>query len=131
MTPRKRLEKECEELWRKILLIKADYKSELSGIAGKQTDKNGAVLDVHHIARKPNYRLRYELENGIVLTKWEHRYGIHGNHEEEYRKAIKRVKGKDIYERMALLRNQTTHDLRMVKTYLEKKLKEVEEFEDA
>ena len=116
----KRLRKECDDLWGECVLLAAGFKSEISGINGKQIDPNsGSILDPHHIARKPNNRLRYELKNGICLTKWEHRYGIHGDYEEEYRDAIKRVRGEDIYEKMALLRNQTVKDLRLVKEYLE------------
>ena len=122
----KSLKKQCDDLWGEIIKKRAGYKSELSGIPGIQIDPdNGHILDPHHIAKKPNYRLRYSLKNGICLTKWEHKYGIHGEHEEEYRDHIKRVKGKDIYEKLSLLRNGVVKDLTLVKIYLENELRKL------
>ena len=120
----KKLIKECDDLWSEIIKKRAGYKSELSGVYGVQLDKEiGSILQAHHIAKKPNLRLRYDLDNGICLTKWEHRYGIHGNHEEEYRKRIKQVRGEDVYERLSLLRNVTIKDLRLTKLFLLMELK--------
>ena len=119
----KSLKKQCDDLYREIALKRAGYKSELSGKEGKKIGGEH-ILHVHHIARKPNYRLRYELENAIVLTAWEHRYGIHGDHEEEYREKIKAIKGEDIYERMALLRGAVKTDLQLIHVYLTNELGE-------
>ena len=125
---RKKLEKECDELWKEIALKKAGYKSELSEKKGKKIGGEN-ILQVHHIGRKPNYRLRYELDNAIVLTTWEHKYGIHGDHEEEYRERIKAVKGEDVYERMlSLKREHGKTDLQLVKIYLQNELKALKHF---
>lgn len=121
----KSLKKECVDLWKKIALKKAGYKSELSGKEGRQIGGQ-YILQVHHIGRKSNHRLLLELDNAIVLTKWEHNYGIHGDHEEDYREKIKAVKGDDIYERMLMLkRERSTTDLQLVKIFLTNKLKEM------
>jgi len=118
----KTLLKKCDDLWTLIIKERAGFKSELSGKEGKVIGGD-AILHAHHIVRKPNYRLRFELDNGICLTAWEHRYGIHGDYEEEYREKIKKVKGRDIYERMSLLRRIGKTDLQLIKIYLEQELK--------
>ena len=115
-----KLKKECDNLYREVALKRAGYKSELSGKEGRQIGGEH-ILHVHHICRKPNYRLRFELDNAIVLTAWEHRYGIHGDHEEEYRQWIKKVRGDDIYDRLSLLRHEPKTDLKLVKIYLQQK----------
>ena len=117
----KPLKKECDELWSEIIKKRAGYMSEISGMRGKQIGGKH-ILNAHHVAKKPNNRLRYELENGICLTSWEHKYGIHGSHEERYRGMIKIYKGQDIYERLSLLRNSKSDDLKMIKIYLEQEL---------
>lgn len=119
---KKILIKECDGLWSEIILRKAGFRSEISGLPGRQIDNDGHILQAHHIARKPNYRLRYELENGIALTIGEHKRGIHGTDEELYRERIKKVKGQDIYERMSLLRNASSPSLELIKIYLEQEL---------
>lgn len=121
----KSLKKQCDDLWILAVKLKAGYKSELSYQEGRQIGGEH-ILHSHHIARKPNHRLRYELDNGICLTAWEHRYGIHGDHEESYREKIKRVRGEDIYEKLSLLRNAKSKDLRLTKMYLENKIKELQ-----
>lgn len=93
----KNLTKKCDKIWKDIILKQAGYRSEVSGLLGRQ--KGGdQILQAHHIVKKPNYCLRYMIENGICLTMGEHKFGIHGNDEEEWRKKIKRVKGDTIYE---------------------------------
>lgn len=115
--PRQKLKKHLDDLWRECVKLRASSKSELS-------DQEG--VDCHHIARKPNDFLRYDLDNGICLTKWEHRYGIHGNHEEKYRDLIKKVRGEDIYEKLRMRRNYQC-DLKEVELYLKQKLKELKD----
>jgi len=117
------LKKECDKLWADIIKLRAGHKSELTMARRLHPNESVGILNAHHIARKPNYRLRYEIKNGICLTAWQHKYGIHGNHEERYRNYIKLVRGQDIYERMELLRQMGgKSDLTLVKIYLEKEL---------
>jgi hypothetical protein len=61
--------KHCDELWSKLVKLRAGNKSELSG--------KTKSLHSHHIFGKPNLRLRYELDNGICLTSGEHFYTAH------------------------------------------------------
>ena len=120
----KSLKKQCDDLWYECVKLKAGYKSEISYKEGRQIGGE-YILNAHHIARKPNYRLRYELDNGICLTSGEHHFGIHGKDEEKYRDLIKQAKGQDVYERMSLLRNAKSKDLRLIKIYLEQQIKEL------
>ena len=119
------IRKECDKLWSEIILKKAGYMSEIPPFhMGKQIGGDHTLV-AHHIARKPNFRLRYEIENGICLTTGEHHYGIHGSQEEKYRELIKRIKGEDIYDRMLLFKNSKSPSLILVKMYLEDKLKKL------
>ena len=126
MTKRKRkTEKQkcfdrCENLWKEICLKRAGYKSEISG-------KNNNLV-VHHIARKPNYALRFSTENGIVLTGYEHYRGIHGEREEEYREKIKAAKGQNIYERMNKLRHISSPNIFEIEQGLLRELERISEF---
>jgi len=107
----------CEELWKEIIKKRARYKSELSGQKGKQIGGD-VILHAHHIARKPNYALRFSTKNGICLTAYEHKRGIHGEREEEYREKIKAVKGQDIYDQMNLLRHRNSPDIFIIEQEL-------------
>jgi hypothetical protein len=96
----KALKKDCDKLWANIIKMRAGNKSEIPPYKKGREIGGDAILNAHHICRKPNMSFRYDLENGICLTSWEHRYGIHGDHEEKYRRLIKEVRGQDIYERI-------------------------------
>ena len=118
LPPKKSLAKECEVLWKKCIKARCDGRSELSGMPTK-------VIHPHHIMHKPNYRLRFELDNGIALTAGEHHFGAHGPNAEEFRdRLIERI-GQDKYDWLKSLRHgaQKT-DLYLVKLHLEEKLKE-------
>ena len=116
----KTLKKQCDEIWSKIVKLKAGNKSEISG----KTEN----LHSHHIIGKAGYRLRYELENGICLTAGEHFYGIHNQgRQKEYEERIKAAKGKDIFERLEKIKNEKCKSLVFVKLYLERELKKLQE----
>ena len=114
-------------MWYEVIKKRAGYKSELSGREGRQIGGEFVVC-AHHIGGKANYRLRYELDNGICLENGgEHKFGIHNpNRENEYREKIKKVRGEDIYKRMSLLKriNGKT-DLQLVKIFLLNELEEL------
>jgi len=118
-SPHKALKKDCNELWAMIIKLRAGNKSELSGQTG--------LLNAHHILGKPNYRLRYDLENGISLTHYEHFRIAHSAAKQEmFRKEIKRLRGQDIYERLEFLRRSNSKtDLRAVEIYLKSELKKL------
>ena len=125
---KKAAKKTCDSLWSDCIKARAGYKSEiLNKKAGKQIGGD-STLHAHHIAGKPNYRLRYELDNGICLTSGEHKFGIHNQgRQKEYEEHIKKAKGGDIFERMEALKWQTTSGgLELVKLYLEQELKKLQ-----
>ena len=122
----KKLKKECDDLRREIIYLRAGYKSELSGRPGKQIGGTD-VLNDHHPAGKPNNRLRYELDNGVCLTKGEHFFLAHNQAEaERMRTWILRKKGPDFFDRMEMLKNSKC-DLRDVKVYLQAELEKLKD----
>lgn len=62
-------EKELNTLWATVIKARAGWKSEWSG----KTER----LNAHHIHGKSNYRLRFELKNGVCITSGEHKYIAH------------------------------------------------------
>ena len=113
------LKEKCDHLWAECVKLRAGYRSEYSDLPGEQIDKeNGKVLCAHHIAGKPCYRLRYELDNGICLTTGEHAFIAHrADRYEMFRKFVKRLRGEDFYERMDMLKQEGS-DLRLSYLYL-------------
>ncbi len=111
----------CERLWRECVFLRAGYKSEASGLPGRQIDASGKVLHPHHIYGKKNHALRFGLENGFCLTEHEHLRGIHGTpaEHEKYRRIITEKRGPDIYDKLAILQNITRVDLSLLRAYLE------------
>ena len=90
----KDLKKHCDKLWAELIKKRAGYKSELSG----QKDN----LVAHHLLHKPNYRLRYALENGLCITKGEH-FNFHYHPEfaeRHYTPRIRAKRGADIFEKL-------------------------------
>lgn len=119
-SPHKILEKECDALWSKAVKLRAGNKSEISG----KTD----VLNAHHLVGKPNYRLRYELSNGISLTSGEHFFVAHNaGRVEGFKNTVKILRGHDIFEKLHNLKwDQCKTDLTMVKLYLENEIRNLE-----
>ena len=72
----------CEKHWRAIILYRQGYKSILSGLAGKQIGGTH-LLCVHHLLPRARGVTRWDLSNGVLLTKREHSnfhdYGPHGS----------------------------------------------------
>jgi len=110
----------CDNLWAQIVKLKAGMKSEWSG----KTEN----LHAHHLVGKSNYRLRYEIENGICLTGGEHKFIAHNpDRYETFRETVKRIRGRNIFDRLNQLRGNNKSDIRAVELYLKcefNKLKE-------
>jgi len=121
----KKLKKECDELWSQIIKERAGYKSEISGTPGEISSKSGDLIGLssHHIVHKPNYFLRYDLDNGIVLTAFkEHTNGVHSNDpviSREYSDKIINYIGLERWQRLISKRSQSVAvDLTDKKTLL-------------
>ena len=64
----KQLKKKCDKLWALCVKARAKNRSELSNKEGR--------LHAHHVMKKPNLFLRYNLDNGFCLTNGEH-FAVH------------------------------------------------------
>lgn len=109
--------KELHKLWADCVKARAGWRSEYSG-------KQGA-LHAHHVHGKPNYRLRFELDNGVAITSGEHKFIAHlQGRAENFKQWAMRIR-KFGNEKANLLSQKTRFvDLFLVKIYLEQKLKE-------
>ena len=121
----KSLKRECLDLWTACIYIRAGFKSELSGKSAHLNEKGDRVIGcaMHHIAHKPNYRLMFELDNGICLTSGEHSFGVHGENAEEYRAKIIAKIGQTKWDWLHSLKHDNTKtNLALVKIYLRQQL---------
>lgn len=111
--------KELDALWAKAVKLRDGNKSVWS-------DKTTG-LNAHHILKKPNHRLRWELDNGITITQGEHKYIAHGpgNREEDFKEwALSRL-GKARRQTLEMMKRQTgSVDLWAVRIYLTQKIAE-------
>ena len=116
-TPRGRISGgDLYKLWAADVKAHAGYKSEFSGKTG--------VLCAHHIHRKQNLWLRYDLRNGICLTMGEHKYGAHGPDGERYRRIYSALPGKMSVDEGDIMRHKSGKpDLNVVRIRLQAELK--------
>ncbi len=116
--------KQLDQLWAECIKARAEYLSEISGKPGRQV-AGEHILNAHHIYGKPNYRLRFELDNGICITNGEHNFDAHGtrSRQDEFEKKVKELRGQDIYKKLSALKHQTGADLNAIKLYLQTELK--------
>lgn len=128
-SPQKKLKKQLDDLWFEIIKLRAGYKSELSGILGKNAGGT-EIITAHHIAGKSNNRLRYELENGICLINGkEHIFGVH-NHNPSianyYQKAIINYIGEERWNRLQDLQiYKGKTDLKLILISLQQELEKL------
>ena len=121
--------KELENLWKEIIKAKAGYKSELSGIEGRQIGGSKSIT-AHHIVGKPNDILRFlELDNGICLeNESEHIYGVHNKNDvvraRHYQDLIIAKIGQKRYDKLLMMRKQSSKktDLMAAKIFLQQEL---------
>ena len=131
----KSLKKQCDDLWIECIKARAGHMSELSGVKGKKAG-GSAIIAAHHIVAKPNYRLRYELDNGICLENQnEHIWGVHHKYDPTkskfYQDAIIEKIGQEKYDWLLTLKNcNTKTDLKAVKIFLSKKLEEYKQLQE-
>jgi hypothetical protein len=94
-----------DKIWAHLVKCRAGFRCEISGKL-----RGEVILDAHHIVGKPSHRLRYELDNGISITKGIHNFGAHGSktRQVEFEKRVKQLRGEDVYERLLMLKNGET-----------------------
>jgi len=83
-----------DHLWSYAVKLKAGFKSQLSGSI--------VSLQAHHIFKKPNLALRYDLMNGLSVTDNEHAM-IHSNMT-LWEPRIRSIIGRDEWERLKELK---------------------------
>lgn len=125
-TARKKLIKECDELYSELIKKRAGYKCEISGA----TKDSGAILQTHHIAHKPNIFMRYYIPNGICITKELHILDkLTLKTRKELEQMIMDVRGKSAYNQLsnAYMRSRDIClDLREIKKNLLSQIKEID-----
>lgn len=125
LSPKKKLAKECYDLWVKYVKERSGWKSELSGQPGV-IGKSGKItgLNAHHIAGKSNYWLRFEPDNGINLSSYEHIHGVHSHDplvSHSFMNRIIKLIGQERWDKLQALRHKPGQpDLYEVKERLEK-----------
>jgi len=102
------LEAECDQYWQQCVKLKALFRSEQSGIQAILINGNVDAIVGHHIYRKPNYHLRYSLDNGFCLLESEHdELHFEATGKEFEIRSIKLV-GQERWNRLKLLKNDTS-----------------------
>jgi len=124
--------KELENLWKEIVKKRAGYKSELSGVEGKQIGGSDSIT-AHHIVGKQTDHLRFlEFDNGICLVNGsEHIFGVHNKRDvvraRHYQDLIIEKIGQKRYDKLLFMRKQCSKkktDLMAAKIFLQQKLNE-------
>ena len=112
----------CDKLYREIIILKAENKSELSG-------NNVDQLHVHHSAGKKTNALRYDLRGGIALTYREHLQGVHSSdpsvsweYQNRIRDYMKQREGEQIFDILVMQKNNTGMKLDMIAITLKEEL---------
>jgi hypothetical protein len=108
--------KQLHVIWANCVKARAGWKSEYSGKEG--------CLHAHHIHGKPNYRLRFELLNGVCITGGEHKFiAHHTGRSEKFKQWAMRLRGFNNESAQILGQQLGGTDLYLVKLYLEQELK--------
>ncbi len=128
-TEKKRLEKECMDLWQKCVKARAGYKCEYWGC--NKTE----YLNAHHIFSRSRNSTKYDIQNGMCLCSGHHSLQIDSAHKdpEFLKKVLGEIDGfkplrSQTWYQMLRLRAYTPAklDLKMEKLYLEKELENIE-----
>ena len=121
--------KYLDDLWRKIVYLRAGYKSELSGAL----KADGIILHAHHVYGKSSLALRYDLRGGICLTQYEHLWGVHSHdpsqakeYLEQIEKYIKKREGENIYESFKICKYISKPNIYIIELTLKETLKQLE-----
>ena len=112
--------KELDGLWAECVKARAGYKSERPPYKSKY---EGNVLHAHHINGKPNYTLRWDLNNGICVTGGEHFFVAHNTgRAAEFRKRAMIIRGVTEEESSFKAEYSVKVNLFVVKAYLQSQL---------
>ena len=116
--------KVCDDLWSKLVKIKAWFRCEKCW--------KTSYLNSHHIFSRNNWNTRYDLDNWICLCVWCHTMSPHFSAHKtpmEFAERIIKERGRDWYDKLKLKANQVRDkDYKKVKDYLVEKTKELTDF---
>jgi len=123
-SPRKKIEKRLDDLWKLCIKERANWKSEKSG--------NGGFMHAHHIHTRECRSTRWDLDNGICLNggehKWFHKYPL-----KAYRWLVAK-KGQQFIDNLEIRANiivkRTLEDLLWIEKELKIKLMELKKRRD-
>jgi hypothetical protein len=75
-----KLKKQAWKLWSEIVRNKGYC--ELCGIKYKELNKRGrpTILNAHHVVGRENHNLSWDIENGVSLCSWCHKFSSTGAH---------------------------------------------------
>ena len=110
-------------MWYEVIKKRAGYICQLTGVPGQ--------VAAHHIAGKPNHRLRYELRNGICIDNYKmHIWGVHNKNDPakafEIQNRIIDFIGKQEWEFLKSLSHGCKKtDLKLIRIYLINELEEL------
>jgi nucleoside-triphosphatase THEP1 len=112
--------KALHRLWADCVKARAQYRSEYSGKEG--------CLHAHHIHGKSNYRLRFELRNGVCITGGEHKFiAHHSGRSAKFKRWAMDLRQLWDAEVEILERQLGSTDLFLVEIYLKQQLKKFKE----
>jgi len=98
-TDKKKLDKQCEDLWRKIVKDNWDYKC---AYCGRQTGK----LEAHHIFTRSRDNTRWDIQNGICLCVNHHKFGNDGfsahSTPDNFKNWLIKLKGENFYQMLRI-----------------------------
>ena len=131
---RRPTDNQLTELWKEACHLRdggvCRYTKEILHVS---LSRNEAVLQIHHVMKKASSRLKWDLDNGIVLTKGVHFSIAHSNsptQENQFRQwALGRLPTKNRADLEFLERQKKTGgvDKFALKLYLEKKIEKFKE----
>ena len=136
ISPRKKLRKELDDLWRDVVKLKAGQRCECV-TNGQRCEKRGIFgrgtnLNSHHIFGKSNFRVRWDLRNGIALCPGHHTLNNDSAHNASpwFDKMLKKLRGEQEYDDLfheamkdGMAIHHTMEDLEKIKEELTKELR--------
>jgi len=103
----------CDDLWKQLVLQKANHKCEHCGKA--------EGVQAHHIIPRTNYSLRHDPENGVALCIRHHLYWAH----KDALQFTEWISGKRNLEYLESRRyNKSKNDYNLIEIYLKQQIGE-------
>jgi hypothetical protein len=116
----KNLKEECDFMWSLLIKATAGFASEVNG-------ESECRLQSHHITGKSSLGLRYSVLNGYCCSEGQHKFGFHHTGRAEgYRSIVEQQRGKDIWDKLSVVKRLPSKKLNQYHLQLLVQLKEYE-----